>query len=468
MQISFHGGAGTVTGSKHLLTLRDQQILIDAGLFQGLKELRALNWRKPTFDPAAVDHLLLTHTHIDHAGYLPRLVREGYTGPVHCTPATGDLARLLLLDAAHIQEEDAAYANRKGFSKHRPALPLYTRRDVDATLRLMRPVDFETWIDLEHGVRARFLNAGHILGSAMVELEIERPGTRTLRAVFSGDVGRYDMPLHVDPRPLPPCDILVVESTYGNRLHDHQPLEEQIVEPFTRTFERGGVVLIPSFAVGRAQQITLILRRLMKAGRLPEVPIHIDSPMAVDATRIYSKYLDEHNLDACLSEDGRSRLFPEDVYFHRSVDDSKRLNAMDGQRIIISSSGMMTGGRILHHLRRRLPDRRNLLCLVGYQAVGTRGRRLLDGARELRMHGQDVAVDARFLSLHGMSGHADRDELLRWIRSDGARPRRVFVTHGEPDAAISLSATIEAELGAMTIVPGLGDRFELDDLDRVG
>jgi metallo-beta-lactamase family protein len=255
--------------------------------------------------------------------------------------------------------------------------------------------------------------------------------------------------------------VLVVESTYGDREHEYEPLDEQIVGPFSETLGRGGVVLIPSFAVGRAQQVTLILRQLMNAGKLREVPIHIDSPMAVDATRIYSTYLDEHNLDDCITYDGRSRLFPRDVHFHRSAQQSKELNRMKGPRIIISSSGMMTGGRILHHLRQRAPDRRNLLCLVGYQAAGTRGRRLLEGADHLRIHGRDVPVRARFIVINGLSGHADRNELMRWIREGGAEPRRVFVTHGEPEAAESLAARIEQEIGAEVHIPGLDSSYDL-------
>jgi metallo-beta-lactamase family protein len=440
MQISFHGGAGTVTGSRHLLEVGGSRVLVDAGLFQGLKELRLLNWRKPTFDPKQVDQLLLTHTHIDHAGYLPRLVKDGFNAPVHCTPATRELAKILLLDAAKIQEEDAAYANKKGFSKHERALPLYTSEDAEDALRLFRPV----------------------LGSAMVELEAGEDGGRPIRIVFSGDIGRYDMPLHPDPRPRPACDVLVVESTYGDRLHDTEPLADQIIRPFGETLARGGIVLIPSFAVGRAQQVTLILRELMESGKLPDVPIHIDSPMAVDATQVYNHYIDEHNLDACIAEDGRSRLFPRNVFFHRSVEESKRINSMNGPRLIISASGMMTSGRILHHLVHRMPDPKNLLCLVGYQAAGTRGRRMLEGARHIRIHGQDVPVRARFMTVHGLSGHADRNELLRWIGSAESSPSAVFVTHGEEEAAGALAGAVREATDARVFVPHLDSSYDLD------
>jgi metallo-beta-lactamase family protein len=464
MEISFHGGAGTVTGSRHLLEVHSKRILVDAGMFQGLKRLRELNWKKPSFDPRKIDHLLLTHTHIDHAGYLPRLVREGYRGPVHCTRATRDLAEVLLMDSAKIQEEDAKYANKKGFSKHKPALPLYTSRDVKRAIKLFRPVRYGHWIELAPALRARFLQAGHILGSALVQVEAGNEGHSPVRFVFSGDLGRYDMPLHPDPVPLPECDVLVVESTYGDRRHDHATVLEQIRKPFRETFDAGGVVLIPAFAVGRTQQVTLILRELMKDGKLPEVPIHIDSPMAVDSTHIYSRYMDEHNLDACIGEDGRSRLFPRNVFFHRTVAQSKRLNNMKGPRVILSASGMMTGGRVLHHLRRRLPDPRNLLCLVGYQATGTRGRRMLNGQRSIRIHGGEVEVRARFMTLNGLSGHADRDELLRWIGSADTAPSTVFVTHGEPEASDALAEAVRGKMGVRTIAPELGEEFDLDDL----
>ncbi len=445
-----------------MLETNETSVLVDCGLFQGLKKLRKLNWQKPGFDPSAVKNLLLTHTHIDHAGYLPRLVRDGYRGAVYCTPATRDLAELLLMDSAKIQEEDARWANKKGYSRHKPALPLYTSKDVEAALKLFEPVDYEQWVELAGDCRGRFVQIGHILGSAMIEMEACGDAGKSRTLVFSGDVGRYDMPLHPDPHPLPGCDILIVESTYGNRTHEHEPVEDQIIEPFNRTFERGGTVLIPSFAVGRAQQVTLILRRLMKAGKLPVVPIHIDSPMAIDATNIYSSYMDEHNLETCIAQDGRSELFPHDVYFHRSVDDSKRLNNMTGARVIISASGMMTAGRILHHLKRRLPDSRNLVVLVGYQADGTRGRALFRGAKDLRIHGEDVPVRAEKLVVGGLSGHADRDEILRWVAAAPRQPSRIFVTHGEPKSARAMAKALRERFGDVRVdVPDLGDGYGL-------
>lgn len=465
-RLSFHGGAGTVTGSRHLVETGSSRFLVDAGLFQGLKKLRLLNWKKPGFEPEGVDFLLLTHAHIDHAGYLPRLVKDGFRGPIYCTRATYDLSQLMLMDAAKIQEEDAAYANRKGFSKHKPALPLYTSDDAAGALGFMEPVDYGTWLEPADGVRARFLNIGHILGASMIEVHLET-GDRELRIVFSGDVGRYDMPLHSDPDPLPRCDVLVVESTYGDRDHEDESIEEQIREALIDCIDRKGTALIPAFAVGRSQLVTWCLRQLIKTGRLPDVPIHIDSPMAVDATRIYSRHLEDLSLDDSLNDDGRSRLFPDNVQFHRSVEESKKLNDLPGPRIIISASGMLTAGRVLHHLKRLLPDKRNLIMLSGYQAAGTRGRAMLDGKRTVRVHGRDVPVKAPFVPMSGLSAHADRNGLLKWIRSAGdaeQQPGTIFVVHGEPDSAEAFAKLLTEKLGARTHRPDLGDSYDLPEL----
>ncbi len=369
----------------------------------------------------------------------------------------------MLLDAAKIQEDDAAYANKKGYSKHKPALPLYTTADAEQALELLSPLPYEEWLDLGDGVSFRFLNAGHILGSAMVEMRVPA-ADREIKLLFSGDVGRYDVPLHSDPTPPPACDILVVESTYGNRIHNAAPIREQIRKPFHEVFERGGTVLIPSFAVGRTQLVTLMLRELINAGELPDVPIHIDSPMAVDATRIYSRHLGDLSLDEDLIEDGRSRLFPRNVQFHRSVAESKKLNQLSGPRIIVSASGMLTAGRVLHHLHHLLPDPNNLIMLVGYQAAGTRGRALLEGAKKLKMHGKQVPVRAEFLPLAGLSAHADSNELIQWIRSGKSTPSTVFVTHGEPDASKAFAERLEKEIDVLPVIPELGDQFDLEKM----
>jgi metallo-beta-lactamase family protein len=462
-KLSFHGAVGTVTGSKYLLETGDMKVQVDAGLFQGLKKFRLMNWDGPQFDPRSVDHLILTHAHIDHSGYLPWLVKHGFSGPVHCTEATSHLADLLLKDAAKIQEEEAEYANKKGFSKHKPALPLYTSGDAQAAIDLLQPIPYEKWIDLGEGIRFRFLNAGHILGAAMVELRLPVEGQEST-LVFSGDVGRFDVPLHSDPSPPPAADFMVMESTYGNRLHDHSPIGDQIRAPMEEIFEGGGTVLIPSFAVGRTQLVTLILRELINNGKLSDIPIHIDSPMAVDATRIYSAHLNDLSLDEDLLEDGRSRLFPRNVQFHRSVADSKKLNKLSGPRIIISASGMLTAGRVLHHLSRLLPEPENLVMLVGYQAAGTRGRSLLEGAKTLKIHGHQVRVRANLKTVNGLSAHADRDELLRWVSSSESVAPKIFVTHGESEAAGELSERLQARFDSKTIIPHLHEEFDLAEL----
>lgn len=455
MHLSFHGAAGGVTGSKHLLDTGRHRFLIDCGMFQGLKELRRRNWARPAFDVAALDAILLTHAHLDHSGWLPRLARLGLRAPVHCTEATAELAELILLDAAHLQEEDAAWARKKGFSRHAEPEPLYTTNDALRALKLLRPHPYDRWVDLGPGASVKFHNAGHILGAAFLEVKV---GDRTV--VFSGDLGRYDVPLHVDPATRVPCDALVIESTYGDRLHTEAPVRDQIQRIFAETIRRRGVVLIPAFAVGRVQQVTLMLRELMSGGELPEVPIVVDSPMAVDATAIYSRHLHDNSLDDGLG-DGGSRLFPRQVRFCRTVHESKALNAQEGPLVIISSSGMMTGGRILHHLTRRVGNPANLVLLSGYQAVGTRGRALQDGARTLRIHGEEWPIHCRVETIEGMSSHGDYEDLLQWVGSDAALPRRAFVVHGEPAQAAKFAVRLQAKTGAKVLVPQLDERVEI-------
>jgi len=460
MRISFHGAAGCVTGSKHLLETDQARLMIDCGLFQGLKALRLRNWDKPPFALGAVDAALLTHAHIDHTGWLPRAVKLGLSCPVHATEATTELCEILLMDSAHLQEEDAAWANKKGYSKHHPAEPLYTSYDALQALKLLRGHDYDHWVKLPGGIRARFGNSGHILGAGFVELRVPHEGgEKTI--VFSGDLGRYDVPLHRDPDPMPSCDVLVIESTYGDRSHDHEPIADQIHREFLETIRRNGVVLIPAFAVGRVQTVTLILRDLMKRGELPEVPIFVDSPMAVDATLLYGRHLYDTNLDDDLVEDGRSRLFPREVHLCRTVHESKRLNTREGPMVIISSSGMMSGGRILHHLTRRLGRPENLILLAGYQAIGTRGRALQDGAKHLRIHGENWPVECRHATIHGLSSHGDREEMLRWVGQPERKPQKVFVTHGEPDSAAHFAKDLRQHLGAEVHVASLGKGFEL-------
>jgi len=463
--LACHGAAGTVTGSKHLVTAAGSRILLDAGLFQGLKELRLRNWDSPRFNPREVDHVVLSHTHIDHVGYLPRLVREGLDAPVHCTPAAHDLAKLMLLDSAHIQEEDARRAKRKGYSKHEDPKPLYTTQDAWDALNLRQTEHYGEWFDLhpQGKIRGRYHGAGHLLGSAFIELAVE-DGDREVRIVYSGDIGRFDAPLHPDPGPLPACDVLIMESTYGDRLHTDESVVDQLQEPLKRTLGNRGTVLIPAFAVGRAQIVILVLRRLMREGAIPEVPIHLDSPMSIHATEIYSRFLDERNVDVDVFEDGRRRLFPDHVNFHETVSDSKRLNTLGGPRIIVSASGMLSGGRVIHHLKRLAADPRNLVVLSGYQAKGTRGRALLEGARELKAYGSRFPVRCEVTQVHGFSGHADQEELLRWVESAPEKPSAIFLVHGEPEASEALKERLAERIGVEAILPEPDLSYDLRDL----
>ena len=463
LKLSFQGAAGTVTGSRHLLTAGDNELLIDSGMFQGGKELRLLNWRRPDFNPQSVDDLILTHAHLDHCGTLPRLVHDGFHGAIHCTPPTRDLAELILLDSAKLQEEDAQRANRHGYSKHAPALPLYTSDDVKRTMPLFRTHDYHSPFDVAGGIGVELFDAGHILGAAFARLRVPLDGRETV-LVFSGDIGRYNAPLHNDPEPLPSCDALVVESTYGNRTHDATPLIDQIRKPFADTIARGGTILIPAFAVARAQLIMLVLRELMESGGIPEIPVHIDSPMAAEVTELYHRYAGTRDLDASLTQAEWQRLFPRNVQLVSTVEESKQLNLLSGPRVIIAASGMLTGGRVLHHLERLGPHEANLIVLAGFQAAGTRGRALIDGARTLRMHGADIPIRAQVISLLGLSAHADANELVRWMQSGGAAPKAVFVVHGEPDAAAALALRVQSDLHLRAFVPKLGESFDLGTL----
>ncbi len=457
--LTFHGAAGTVTGSRHLLSTPAARVLVDCGMFQGPKALRERNWQKPPFVPAEVAAVILTHAHIDHSGMLPRLYADGFRGPIYATPATCDLAEILLRDAARLQEEDAEYANRKGFSRHQPALPLFTEEDANHVLRRFRPIEYATPFELP-GLEVRFHNAGHILGSAHVEVRLAETA-HTL--VFSGDLGRYAVPLHRDPEPLPSCDTLVMESTYGNRVHDESDLGDQLDRAISETLARGGTVLVPAFAVARAQLLTLILGRLMGSGRIPQAPVHVDSPMAVDVTEVYRRYANSLNLDDDITGGQGGSLYPKGVQFARSVQESRALNGLKGPRIIISSSGMLTGGRVLHHLARLAPDPANLILLAGYQAAGTRGRTLADGGKYVRIHGQDVPVRAQVAGLDGFSAHADANELERWADTSTADLKTVFLVHGEPEAAEALRARL-ARPGRTVVAPGMDYGFELVEM----
>jgi metallo-beta-lactamase family protein len=460
IRLSFHGAAQTVTGSKYLLEADRARVMVDCGLFQGLKALRLLNWQPPPFPASSVQALVLTHAHIDHVGYLPRFVHDGFTGPVYCTPATAELAEVVLFDAAKNQQEDADYANVKGFSKHTPALPLFNAADVTRTLKLLKPVEREEWFSPAEPVWMKYHNAGHLLGASLIEVEIRNSVTPT-RIVFSGDVGRYQAPLYHDPLPPPACDYLICESTYGNREHPTTPVLDELCNVVQAAIKRSGVMLFAAFAVGRSQQLIYLLRVLMDHKRIPELPIYLDSPMAINAGNIYARYLDEHDMSADQLLGMQQILNGKTVHLTRTVDESKQINTVSGPAVIIASNGMMTGGRILHHLEQRLPHEQNTVVLAGYMAEGTRGRALADGAKSLSIYGHDVPVRAAVASMSALSGHAGHSELIRWLQPL-ASPKQVFITHGELDAATALANELRTTHGWNTMIPKLHDSVSLD------
>lgn len=450
--LTFLGGTGTVTGSKYLIEADDRRILVDCGLFQGLKRLRTRNWRTLPVDINSIDTVVLTHAHLDHTGHLPLLIKRGFRGPVYCTHGTQALCGILLPDSGYLQEEDARYANRKGFSKHRPALPLYTQDDAERSLGALNPIDFDEPVALGNKTTLSFLPVGHILGAASAALEIDG-----VRLVFSGDVGRPSDPVMQAPRPLARADYLVVESTYGDRRHSESDPADALAHVVDATIDRGGVVLIPSFAVGRAQTLLHLLDRLRQAGRVPaDIPVYLNSPMAINATRIFCAHPDEHRLTA-----EQCRAMCNVAAYVNTVEDSKALNDRHGPMIIISASGMATGGRILHHLRAFAGDSRNTILFVGYQAAGTRGEALVHGAKHVRIHGQEVRINAEIARIGGLSAHADYAELIDWLGAVTTPPSRVFVTHGEPAASAALCDHLREAFAWAAEVPHEGATIEL-------
>lgn len=452
MTIQFLGATSTVTGSKYLVHAAGKQVLVDCGLFQGFKQLRLRNWGQFPVDPKSIDAVVLTHAHLDHSGYLPLLVKNGYKGPIFCTAATADLCGILLPDSGHLQEEDARYANRRGFSKHRPALPLYTEEDAKRCLSQLRPVEFAQSIKIAPGVDMRLLLAGHILGAAMIEMRCEG---RIL--LFSGDLGRPNDLVMQPPARVEHADFLVIESTYGNRRHDMKDPLDVLADVITRTVARQGVVIIPAFAVGRAQTLLYAIHLLKIARRIPDVPVYLNSPMAVDATNIYHRHRTEHRLteEQCKSMCTTAK-------FVNSVEESKALNNKRGPMILISASGMLTGGRVLHHLKAFAPDARNTILLSGFQSGGTRGAALAAGAETVKIHGEQVPIRAEVATLSNLSAHADYVEMLDWLGHFSAPPRQTFITHGEPAAADALRQSIEEKLKWQCTVPEYLERASLD------
>ncbi|HEY8880674.1 MAG TPA: MBL fold metallo-hydrolase [Roseateles sp.] len=451
MELQFLGATGTVTGSKYLIRHGNAKVLVDCGLFQGFKQLRLRNWEPLPVAARAIDAVLLTHAHIDHSGYIPLLARQGFRGKVFCTSATFDLCKVLLPDSGHLQEEEAEYANRHAFSKHKPALPLYTREDAERCLHLFSPLRLGESFEPVPGLQARLDPSGHMLGSSFIRLD---DGQRSI--LFSGDIGRPNDPVLKAPVQLDGADYLVVESTYGDRTHEPSDALEKLAEVINRTAARGGVVVIPAFAVGRAQSLLYAIYLLKQRGLIHHLPVYLDSPMATDATRIYHAHRTEHRLSP---EECEGMCHAATIV--NKAEESKALSARRGPMVIISASGMATGGRVVYHLKAFAPDRRNTLLFAGYQAGGTRGAAILGGAASVRIHGEDVPIRAEVASLDNLSAHADAGEILAWLRGFGQVPRRTFVTHGEPAAADALRARIERELGWPVTVPDYQQSVEL-------
>ncbi len=459
--IHFLGAAGTVTGSRHLLEHEGKRILLDCGLFQGLKAIRKKNWDRFPVTPRSIDAVVLSHAHIDHTGWLPRLLDEGFKGPIYCTPATRDLCAIMLPDSARLQEEEARYANKKGYSKHHPALPLYTEESALRCIPRMHALPYDRPKELCKGMTVTLHHAGHILGSAIVQVNLEGGDADGDRVIFTGDLGRPNTPIICDPAEIPRAHTLLLESTYGDRLHESHHPQSDLSDEVERTVAEKRVLIIPSFAIGRTQHILYHLYKLQQASRIPALPIFVDSPMACNATPLYLLHRDEHDPEmarAMLA--GEDLLHPNHVEFTRSVEASRAINRHGGPMIIISAAGMATGGRVLHHLKRRLPDPETTVLFVGYQAVGTRGRRLLEGEQSVRIHGVNVPVRARIGQIYGFSAHADYGEVDAWLSHFGRPPKRTFLVHGEPSSLDAARARLTGR-GWNVVVPNYLERFDL-------
>lgn len=452
--LTFLGAARTVTGSKHLLEVDGRRILFDCGLFQGLKELRLRNWSPLPIAPETIDAVVLTHAHIDHSGWLPRLVSQGFNGPVYCTGGTLDLCRLVLPDAAHLQEEDAKFANKRGFSKHQPALPLYTEEDAAEALSRFKVADYGKKIEVVKGIEIEFINAGHLLGSSYVL--VTRSDKSGGRILFGGDLGRYSRPILPDPSPGVAADVLLVESTYGDRIHPDEDNGETLARIIKETIARRGKVIVPAFAIGRVEELLYWLFRLEDEGRLEKLPIYVDSPMAIKGIAFYDARTDELDKEIVSMRRKLPRFTPVN-----SALESKALVERDAPAVIIASSGMATGGRVVHHLFAGLPDPRNTVLFVGFQAAGTRGRQLVDGAQHVKIFGQHVPVHARIEKIDGMSSHADAGEIVRWLRTFPRAPKATYLVHGEAVAQDALKARITRDLGWNVEIPSHGQKVDL-------
>lgn len=443
MQLTFMGATGTVTGSKYLIDIDSKKILIDCGLFQGYKELRVRNWSPLPVNPEEIDAVILTHAHIDHSGYIPLLVKKGFRGKIFCSTATRDLCEILLLDSGHLQEEEVKFANEQGYSKHHPALPLYTQEDARRSLKYFHTLNFGVEYSLDDNLQFRLSHSGHILGSSFVHLNYDN---RSL--LFSGDLGRPSDPVMKPPAIIQSADYLVLESTYGNRIHEVLNPIEQLGEIIRKTSQRGGSIIIPAFAVGRTQSILYFIYLLKKANKIPDLPVFLDSPMAMNATKIFCRHTNEHKLSKQQCVDICSI-----ATYVNTPRESKTIDSYQYPIIIISASGMATGGRVLYHLEKFVPDYRNTILFTGFQAGGTRGARMVSGEKEIKIHGQMIPIRAQVAELANTSAHADYTEIITWLKKFTKPPIKTFITHGEPDAAYSLKKHIEEELGWDCYIP---------------
>lgn len=451
MHLQFLGATQTVTGSKYLIKADKSKILVDCGLFQGFKDLRLRNWNPLPLHPKEIDYVLLTHAHLDHSGYIPLLVKNGFRGKIFCTEATRDLCAILLPDSGHLQEEEAFYANRKGSSKHRPALPLYTKQEAEIALEYFQPVPYEKSLKLSENLHCSFHYAGHILGASLIRVQHHNSSV-----LFSGDLGRPHDPIMYDPSKPPESNYYVIESTYGNRLHEKTNPEEQLGEIIKQTAKKGGVTIIPSFAVGRAQSILYYLHQLRLKNVIPNIPIFVDSPMATDATKLFYHYSDQHKL----TKEQTASVCQSATYIH-TVEESKELHRQKMPMIIISASGMATGGRILHHIKHFAPDHRNSLVFCGFQAGGTRGDRIIRGETHVKMFGELIPIRASVFQLDNTSAHADYEDMLEWLSHIKKPPRKLFITHGENTASEALKEKIQARYHWNCEVPSYLDNVEL-------
>jgi metallo-beta-lactamase family protein len=460
--ITFHGAVDTVTGSRHLLDLNGHNLLIDCGSFQGTKENRLRNWEPFPVPANEIERVFLTHAHIDHSGHIPRLCTEGFTGPIHSTHATCDLTDILLRDSAHIQEEDARQANEDGYTKHSPALPLYTVKDAEAAMKQFAPLHYNEDLFLDALTRIKFRDSGHILGAAFIDIKT-RTGGKSRKIVFSGDVGRPDQPILRDPTQAYNADYLVLESTYGDRLHDRGNPRDELARVILGSIDRGGVLVIPSFAVGRTQTLLYVIRELEEEGRIPPIPVFVDSPMSIRATECFEDHMNDLDITARrLMLEGNHIFRPKQLEFAMSKNESMAINTIHSRAIIISSSGMATGGRVLHHLMQRLPHKQNTILFIGYQAEGTRGRTIMEGGETVKIHGVDVPVNAKVESISGYSGHGDYNELLAWLMGFNCPPEKTFIVHGEPAAAQGMAEHIQKTLKWDVVLPEPGVRYDLD------